>query len=108
MDEAFRIYMVTVGYLPDLVDPKKAKDRRWRCWGYYLDAETAKKCVLENWTDIFEDGYYNVAVIEAIPEGVVPIGTQEIGWYRYDDDTDAGVPMERPPVLKHYCMFAFA
>jgi len=40
------------------------------CWGYVSDFELAKKIVLENKSDIFENGSYNLAVIEEIGEGI--------------------------------------
>ena len=41
-----------------------------RCWGYFGDLETAKKAVLENWTDLHEEGYYDYLVIEKVGSGI--------------------------------------
>lgn len=41
-----------------------------RVVGYYEDLETARKCVEENWGDIYEDGYYKYAVIEDVEPGL--------------------------------------
>jgi hypothetical protein len=50
-----------------------SKERRHRCWGYFSDEETAVKSVLQNWTDMYEHGYYDLAVIETIPEGLCAV-----------------------------------
>jgi hypothetical protein len=54
--------------------------KRKRCWGFYLDYATAEKVVMENWADIFENGYYNIALIEGIPEGIC-FGIPEEFWF---------------------------
>ena len=65
------------------IDEKSKDDRivRDRMWGFYPDQETAEKCVLENWTDIFENNYYNFAVVIEMPPGICvrPISTT---WYK--------------------------
>lgn len=53
---------------------------RDRMWGWYSKFSSAEKSVLENHTDIFEYGYYNMAVITKIYEGVCALG-EEIQWY---------------------------
>ena len=60
------IFVVIVCYF----NPKTKKLERTRTWGFYKDFETAQKCVLENWTDLYEMGYYNYALINEMPEGV--------------------------------------
>jgi hypothetical protein len=54
------------------------KQKRKRTWGWYLKFKDAEKAVLENHTDIFEMGYYNLAVISAFPEGVLAV--EEMTW----------------------------
>ena len=51
------------------------------CSGYFPDLEQATKCVLQNWTDIYENGYYNLAVIEMIGWGI-PAMADEEWWYQ--------------------------
>ena len=43
--------------------------------------EDAEEVVLENQTDIFEQGYYDTAVIEKVPYGVISIA-DEAWWYK--------------------------
>jgi hypothetical protein len=54
---------------------------RKRTWGWYERFEDAEKAVIENHTDIFECGYYDLAVIEEMPEGVCAI-EENTWWYR--------------------------
>ena len=54
---------------------------RQRTWGFYHDLETAQQCVLENWTDIFENNYYNFALISEMPTGVCVSPTKQ-WWYQ--------------------------
>jgi hypothetical protein len=57
------------------------KEGRHRCWGWYQKVEDAERAVLENHTDIFEMGYYDTAVIEEYPEGVLSIPLDDRRWY---------------------------
>jgi hypothetical protein len=54
----------------DLTKKGPSKIIRTRIWGFYKNLTKAKKCVVENWTDIYENGYYNYALINAFAEGV--------------------------------------
>lgn len=54
-----------------------------RLWGWYSSFDAAEKAVLENHTDIFEAAYYEMAVIEEIPEGVCAVA-KGVWWYRAD------------------------
>lgn len=57
------------------------KGFRKRCWGWYADFAEAQQAVFANHTDIFEAGWYNLAVIEEIPEGVMAVECNS-WWYR--------------------------
>lgn len=63
-------YFITVFYSKDLNDPD-GSDKRSRTWGYYRDLTRAEQAIYENWTDMYECGYYNLALIEAIDEGIL-------------------------------------
>lgn len=56
---------------------EKIKDDR--TWGWFNSFKKAEDIVLKNQTDIFEY-YYNYAVIEKVPEGVLQTNEQ-IQWY---------------------------
>jgi hypothetical protein len=67
---------------------QELEHERYRVWGYYFDLETARQCVLENWTDISELGYYRYGVISQMGEGPLACPeTQE--WYEFEWEGDA-------------------
>lgn len=72
------IYLVRVYFL-DMSDVER-RIQRERTWGFYSSKKVARRCILENWTDIFEAEYYNFAVIMKMPEGVC-ILPRENEWY---------------------------
>lgn len=69
---------------------------RSRCWGYYFNLELAKKHVIDNVTDIAEANYYNYTVIELVDEGILPLETKEIQWFKYNIDIDKYEECEKP------------
>lgn len=79
------IYVITV------MKRHEEQRERSRVWGYYFKFEDAEKVVLNNYTDIFEENHYDLAVIEAVPEGVVPI-SEVRQWYRADYSGEADSP----------------
>ena len=104
-----KIYVVSVFFLKD-----KDYTDRIRVWGWFSDLETAEKCVLENWTDMYECGYYNRAVIEEMPEGVCVISRYH-KWYKIEyldkeefDQVDSYkiTEIEKPEIYKNVCNFA--
>jgi hypothetical protein len=54
--------------------------QRQRTWGWFYDFENAERAVLTNATDMYEAGYYDLAVIEEMPERIVPFAITE-KWY---------------------------
>lgn len=70
-------------------DPHTGNTRQ-RTWGWYTNFPDAERAVVENHTDIFEANYYNLAVIEEIPEGVMAIA-KNAWWYQA---TYSGDPQE--------------
>ena len=74
------IYLVAVLKLNTESDTWEGRFVRDRIWGFFHDLETAQKCVEENWTDIFELNYYNMAVISEMPAGVCTRPSQQ-WWY---------------------------
>lgn len=84
------------------------------CWGYYSDFEKAKKIVLENLTDIYENGTYNLAVIENLDEGSL-FATEEL-WFSakplkseegYIDAYEVN-EIEKPKRFTNFCGWALA
>ena len=76
-----KIYTVHVVYLDLKAASVWSRLRRQRMWGYFKDLKTAEACVLENWTDIYENGYYNFALINEMEEGVV-VSPNKQNWYK--------------------------
>lgn len=79
------MYFVTVLKLDTELWDKERKSgedlyKRIRCWGYYDKEGTARRAVLENWTDIYEEAYYNLAVIEKLASGI-PATHGEETWF---------------------------
>lgn len=64
------------------IDLKSTTERvvRERTWGFYKSLSRARRCVTENWTDIFEANYYNYAVIMKMPQGVC-VHPKKNEWY---------------------------
>ena len=81
-----KIYSVTCCYF----DESKFKNKKWtynsqireRRWGFYLDFNTALDCVKENWTDIYENGYYNYVVITEEHSGITSYHQRKEWWFK--------------------------
>lgn len=95
------IYTVTV---------LKLEPYRHRTWGYYFTSAEAEKAILENWTDLFEMGYYDLAVVEEAPTGIA-VRHREISWFAADYSKDTRSPVvrrvERPEWASNICNFSF-
>ena len=63
--------------------------------GYFDTAEKAALRIENNVCDIFEDGYYQYAVIVEMFDGLYP-AQREIQWYAFNRDTHLGYKIERP------------
>jgi hypothetical protein len=83
-----------------------ASPPRSRCWGFFFKFEDAEKSVLNNWTDMFECGYYDYAVIEEFEEGICSIALPEKSkWYRsvYDGKKQTTTPCKCPKQFRQTC-----
>lgn len=101
------IYFVTVFYL----EPDKDTYKRTRCWGWFEKEEDAEKCIKENWTDIYEIGYYNTAMIEPMGEGPCSVRPRENRWFdvKYiDQNTYEVTEMKTPERFRRICGFSYA
>lgn len=61
-----------------------------RIVGYFLDLDTAKKCIEENWCDLYESGYYKYAVIEDVEPGLYNSMHSKPIFYKWHGDADTG------------------
>ena len=65
--------------------------KRSRTVGYFLSLEEAKRCVEENWGDIYEMGWYPEAVIEEVEAGLYPSPFEFAQYfYRWEGNPDDG------------------
>jgi len=69
-----------------------------RAPGYFRKLDEAFECISKNRGDIFEDGYYNYAVIERIGPGLYP-HIEEIQWFYYDRNDRSILTVERPHMV---------
>lgn len=115
------IYFVTVFYVPhDMLDSREGEKpegwqshlyKRIRCWGWYESQEDAERCIKENWTDIYENGYYNLAMIEPMSQGPCCVHPRANRWFKveYVDQDNYNVSeIEIPGRLKQICGFSYA
>ena len=74
-----------------------------RVVGFYFSFEEAETAVLNNWGDIYEDGYYKYAVIEGHEEGLYSIDLHP-QFYKWEGDAETGgyKPIERPECTKYF------
>lgn len=77
-------YIYTVTMMKNSGDVSKMVDSLW-CAGWFPTEEDARNVVLNNGCDIFECGYYTMAVIEKVPPGQYAIGTREMIWYHRNE-----------------------
>jgi len=98
------IFLVTV--LSD-----KKIDRQ-RTWGWFTTLGEAKRAILSNAIDMFECNYYNLAVIEEMPSGMIPCAKKEI-WFQAEYPPHALKPssklnvfeIEKPNKFEHVVNF---
>lgn len=69
-----------------------------RAPGYFRKLDEAFDCISRNCGDMFEDGYYNYAVIEQIGQGLYP-NIREVQWFFYNRGDGSILTVERPHML---------
>ena len=75
-----------------------------RTVGYYKDYDKAFDACRNNICDIFEDGYYNYAVITFLEEGLYPDGAEQ-QWFKFNKTNSADPILEyhkRPDEIGKY------
>lgn len=94
-----KYFLTTIGFYPENY-PNCAGERHERCVGYFNTFEEAEKATLENWGDIYECGYYQYVVIEAIKPGLYSIDIHPT-WYEAKwIESNAEYPLGRYEVTK--------
>lgn len=87
-------------------DGKPYHTREYRAVGYYLEQEKAQAAILENRGDI-QEKQYEYAVLEAIPEGVYPVGDEGYEqWFKWNAKDCRFEPSEKPAELAQTYGFA--
>lgn len=74
-----------------------------RTVGYFETLEDARKCVEENWGDIYEHGYYKYAIIEDVGPGLYATCYSTPIFFKWEDGGYKEI--ERPVELQD--MFGF-
>ena len=70
-----------------------------RTVGYFETPEDARKCIEENWGDIYENGYYKYAVIEDAEPGLYSTAESSPIFFKWKDGGFKEI--ERPVELQH-------
>lgn len=99
------IYLVTVFWLTpeaEKDEPAGESVEHSRTWGWFPTLAIADEAIRENDAGMFEDGYYNAAVIEEMAWGSIAMAERE-HWYRVDYDRATGAyavaPRDKPAAL---------
>lgn len=118
-----KIFFVTVFYIPhdmlNLEETSIKRPKEWqsylykrvRCWGWFEKETDAEKCIKENWTDIYENGYYNLALIEPATQGPTGLATRNARWFKVEyinEDTYDIKEIKRPKRFNNLCGFSYA
>lgn len=91
-DSEYIFFIVLFHVDLDTLDDTKAKGlyNRKYCCGYYREYAQAEKAILYNWGDLYEDGYYNLVLIEARGEGLITVPLEK--WFKvvpvYNEDRE--------------------
>lgn len=75
------IYVVGVFRIYDDDDDDVYPAPRKRVWGWYSQYQLAEQNVLRNVDNMFVGARYNYAVIEEVPEGIIPM-TEVRQWFK--------------------------
>ena len=78
-EELKLIYVVTTLYAKE----DEFDITRRRSPGFFYKEEDAERCIKENWGDIYEEMYYNLAIIEPFEEGLYAV-VDKIRWFRVE------------------------
>jgi len=100
------IYFVTVFH----IEPDADSYKRIRCWGWFYDERDAESCIKENWTDIYENGYYNLAMIEPLAQGPLGVVFEKSRWFNVefvDQNTYNITKIDVPERFKSVCGFSY-
>lgn len=66
-----------------------------RTVGFVYNLEAAKTIIVENYGDIYEEGYYPFALIEEVRGGIYNVNRKEF-WYKWSHETHKYEPTSKP------------
>ena len=96
--EENRVFFVTVfGRLKETGKSRSGEPimrRSTRVWAWFSKFEDAARTIIYNETDIHET-MYEYAMVEAVPEGMLPLRYQE-WWWKWDNEQERYLPSSRP------------
>lgn len=75
---------------------------RTRTVGYFKNPELAEEILNNNCYDLYECGYYNMATIEAIEDGIYKYDLEPM-WFKWDNQKQGFFRCEKP--ILEYCDF---
>lgn len=84
---------------------RDAKENRFpgtRCWGFFHTLARAKTAVLTNETDLFEQGYYQYAVISKVRPGLGVIADPPEGIIWFESFPEEIKKITHPPMSQDY------
>jgi hypothetical protein len=79
--------------------------QRSRCVGYFADMMKAMDVLNRNLGDIYENGWYPHAVIEAVPEGLYPI-IESRWWYEWCEEKQGYIACADPQDMQGVVNFS--
>jgi len=99
MSDNQKIYTITT--------MRRSLDMGSRCVGFYFEKHHAIDVVVNNYYDIYEEGYYPYCVIEGVREGIYSFPREET-WFEWDRDKSCYVKIpNKPEKLNKVCCFSF-
>jgi len=101
MKEIYTITTLNITEEAERLDGINFKEYRDRCVGFFFSLNAAKLCVLNDYGDLNEAGYYNYLVIERLSEGLYPgcgrsDEEQSEWWFKRDYELNKWVPCLKP------------
>lgn len=87
-------FLTTVRLREDQVDDQRPV-------GYFRTFKDAALCAKKNRCDIFEDGYYDYAIVIYIEPGLYP-NTRQEQWYAFNREERIGYEIDEPVLIDKF------
>ena len=105
------IYTITAFKLVRATEQDEFTIKHHRTWGWVAERGEARRIILDNEGDLFEDGYYNFALIEEVQAGAWA-ETRAVAWFEAVYTKGSRTPAiswygaQSPPGLAGTCNFS--